>query len=302
MDENENQLTNEENIENPPKTSPDVKGSSCDTVTLNFFGRRVRISRKKWNRISLLVFCAAIIIVGVALAYFTSHDTVTNRVHSEDDINILLLEPAWDGLDVTTYTKTSTLGIDMAAEMQPDITIPKDPQVYNSSETAVYVRMKIVLYDASGSEITDADRISALLSSIYYDNGGALTTGVQLIPTDYISDDGSIIETDENTTASAQTYTDYNDTMQTSYSYGYDYNGGWFYYTTVLNQGERTTHLFDYIDVPVLTSEYKYFEDGFSIEIVAQAIDASAIDTSDGTSWSDILADVVAEFTRKHGE
>lgn len=302
MDENENKLTNEENIENPPENVADVKGSFGDTVTLNFFGRRVRISRKNWNRISLLVFCAAIIIVGVALAYFTSHDTVTNRVHSEDDINILLLEPAWDGLDVTTYTKTSTLGIDLAAEMQPDITIPKDPQVYNSSETAVYVRMKIVLYDADGDEITDVDTISALLSSLYYYDTGNSNAPVQLIPTDYISDSGSIIETDENTTTGTSTYTDYNDTMQENNSYDYDYNDGWFYYTKVLAQGERTSHLFDYIDVPVLKTEYKYFEDGFSIEIEAQAIDASAIDTSSGTSWSDILADVVAEFTRKHGE
>ena len=303
MDENENQLTNEENIENPPENVTDIEGRSDDVICLNFFGRKREVSRKKWNRTCLLIFAIALVIVGGALAYFTGYDEVTNVLHSEDDIYIRLLEPTWDGKDIGSTTTASTLGIDMALEMQPDTDIPKDPQVYNSSETSIYVRMKIVLYDASGNEITDVDRITALLSSIYYDNGGALTTGVQLIPTDYISEtDGSIVETDENTAVGTETYTGYNDTMQTSNTYGFDYNGGWFYYMKVLAQGERTSHLFDYIAVPVLKTKYQYFEEGFSIEIVAQAIDAGAIEVKDGEAWSDYLSDIVAEFTRKYRE
>ncbi len=275
---------------------------SCDVITLRF-GRKKEIRRKKWNRTCLLVFCGALIIIGAALAYFVSSDRVTNVIHSEDDIYIRLLEPTWDGVDVTDTgaSTATTLGINMAAEMQPDIDIPKDPQVYNSSETAVYVRMQITLYNGD-EKITDVDTIKALLGSLYYYDTGNNNTPVQLIPTDYISSgDGSIIETDDNTTAGTETYTTYNKTMRENNSYGFYYSGGWFYYMTVLNKGDRTTHLFDYIDVPVLKTEYQYFENGFSIEIVAQAIDATAIDTTD-SEWDDYFSDIAAEFKRKYSE
>lgn len=248
------------------------------SIKTNVFIQKLGISRKNWNRACLLVFCIAIIIVGVVLAYLTSHDEVTNKAHSEDNTNIRLLEPAWD-----------ETGLKMAEKMQPGVEIPKDPQVLNASENSVYVRMSIVLYDSEGNKITDSDRLYYLLSSIYlYEED---EKSIQLFPKGSLSVDGTI----------SGSYVSNNT--------NFVYKDGWFYYIDKLSASDTTPSLFDYILIPILKTEYAYFDDGFSIEVEAQAINAESVEvresgiTEEGNLKDEsVLTAVVDTFADKYSD
>jgi hypothetical protein len=76
-------------------------------------------------------------------------------------------------------------------------------------------------------------------------------------------------------------------------SFYYNEDDGWFYYGTydednkkinytVLKKGEVSPTLFDYIQIPILKSDYNgLFDSGFEIKIEAQAVSASEEDVED---------------------
>lgn len=190
------------------------------------------------------IFIFILIVGGVTLAWLTQHDEVKNEV-TANDVEIKLLEPQW-------YES----GKAAAEKLEPGMTIPKDPQVFNSSESDVYVRMKIVIKDKDDNEIT-GERYQRILDAIY------LNSGSQLIKT-----------------SGGNTVSNHTDFV---------YQDGWFYYAklsdsseikyTILNSGEVTPTLFDCLKFPVLKSEYlNYFDSGFSIDVEAQAIPAASSD------------------------
>lgn len=199
-----------------------------------------RITKRKNNAYILFasIFIFILIVGGVTLAWLTQHDEVKNTA-TANDVEIKLLEPEW-------YKS----GITAAEKLEPGMTIPKDPQVFNSSESSVYVRMKLVVKDKEDNEIT-GERYQKIIDAIY------LNSGSKLLGTS----DGNTVSNNSD----------------------FVYQDGWFYYAkvdnsssvtyTVLNSGEVTSTLFDYLKIPVLKSEYlNYFDSNFSVDVEAQAI------------------------------
>jgi hypothetical protein len=152
--------------------------------------------------------------------------------------------------------------------MQPGQTIEKDPQVHNSSEQAVYVRMKLVLNygeddseelaDAMKEENTAESKLLYLLDYIYMGTKKTLLVSKNA--------DG--------------TYSSNNESF-------YLDEDGWFYYISsldtdgkpvygTLEAGTTTSTLFDTVAIPIRKSDYNVlFQDGFQLEVVAQAIAVS---------------------------
>lgn len=210
--------------------------------------------RRLWNRIKenkksirlliIMVFAVSLLISGVSLAYFTSQDKVVNR-HRAASLGVQLFEPNWNNT-----------GSAMAETMEPGMLIPKDPYLYNYSDTKVYVRMRLELADSEGSTISESDeRYLAIIDAIYYDKAATtvlLENGVSQNPDFY-------------------------------------YYNGWFYYAaketgcTILYPGQRTSKLFNILKIPVLKSDYiGIFDTDFTINVIGQCISTEKID--DGTT------------------
>jgi hypothetical protein len=202
---------------------------------------------KKFNRIqkiSLIVLLLVLLcrIGGLSYAWFTSNDSVTNVFGLHDYyIDIVLSEPNWD-----------SVGRSQAATMQPGMDIFKDPRVTNITSDDCFVRVKIIVADSSGNELSDGDQKTAILKSIKFctdDNG----TGT-------VADD---------------TFNPY-PTLNTNFTP----KDGWYYYTasedngkcTVLTPGATTPPLFTDVKIPEKKAEYKYFKDGFVITVVAEGV------------------------------
>jgi predicted ribosomally synthesized peptide with SipW-like signal peptide len=201
------------------------------------------------------IFAIGLLVAGATLAYFTSTDEVTNRTEARD-VSINLYEPKW-------YTEGSKL----AAQQVPGEEIPKDPQVINTSEQPVYVRMKITLKGSDGKEITDNNLAAKIKNAIYvgnvtlWDNDGACAN--------------------EN----------------------FLYSGGWFYYVDSVSQNvktlspnEKTPALFSKLVIPVKKSDYNgVFDTDYTIDVEAQAVAKSAVsDTS--------IEKISAVFDGKYGD
>lgn len=130
-------------------------------------------------------------------------------------------------------------GIYQAMAMQPGMDIFKDPRVVNISEDKCIVRMKIEIQD-NGNNIISGERYDAILNALGTYNGSEVIEGI-------------------NTS-----FTEKN---------------GWYYYTggseycIELNSGDTTEPLFTDVLIPILKSEYiGYFDSGFKINVIAEAI------------------------------
>lgn len=207
--------------------------------------RRTKGNKTKLYLLCVLVLAAALLITGLTFAYFTGRDTVTNKQQSKS-VEIQLMEIRWE-----------ESGRADAAKLEPGMVIEKDPCVYNSGEADVYVRMRLVIKDASGAEILpdgeNGDRYRAILGALYCKSGDVLT-GENLL------------------SVSGDTYVSQNE--------AFVYEDGWFYYKTesgytVLKPDTAAPTLFDSMKIPVLKTEYNgIFDTEFTVEVAAQAISA----------------------------
>lgn len=222
---------------------------------------KIRLNRRQRVVASTVVLLVASITV-MTLAFFSSTDTVTNKVTSREPPKILLSEPQW-------YEK----GKSLAENYVPDITIPKDPYVTNLSEYDVYVRMKLDIFDAGGNAITNPDRFNAILKSIHLNADGS---GDALLN---FNDDGTILSSNND-------------------KFFYNSDDGYFYYGTKDTNGKvtlialastkKTPKLFESVVVPnnkdvvtvtgddnTTTQEFAYnlyFSTQFSIKVSAEAV------------------------------
>lgn len=208
---------------------------------------KMKLNKKSVAALSVFVFAVGLLICGLSIAFFSDRDVVTNK-HEAKEITIKLLEPEWKAAGETK-----------AAKLEPGMVIEKDPYVYNDSEYAVYVRMKIVLkakndnaeyVELDKSKASDAAIYEAIMSAIYC--GAGDENDVRLIGDNGASQSKNfVLEAD-----------------------------GWFYYKNdkgyiAVESGEGTTKLFDNLKIPVLKSEYNHlFDSEFQIEIIAQAVSA----------------------------
>ena len=110
-------------------------------------------SKKAFSLTLLSLALIAVIVIGGSAAYFTDQDEVTN-VFTMGKIDIGLEEPGWN--------ETDGLG------MFPGSVKTKDPTV-TAVEGQSYMRIRMELTDANGSPITDANRISLILATLFYD-------------------------------------------------------------------------------------------------------------------------------------
>jgi hypothetical protein len=195
----------------------------------------------------------------MTLAYFSSTDSVTNQLYSKTyaDPSIELLEPLWDDK-----------GKELAQHSVPDMTIPKDPYVKNTSNSDLYVRLKIEVLDGDGNP-TDVNRTKAILDSIYYlDSDGKYQ---QLLTTTITKDN----------TLEVTSYDGNNFFYYDGYYY-YGTTDGTTYSLTTLAARTSTPTLFDAVITPAeekitVDDEEKYvydeyFSTPFSIKVSAQSV------------------------------
>ncbi len=218
-----------------------------------------------------LFLATGLLVAGPTLAFFTSQDEVTNRVQAYAP-EIELIELNW-----------VTSGQADAKSAVPGDEIAKDPAVYNTSDAAVYVRMKIQVMDENGDDITTTERGKAILNALYVEYTDSTTT-----PLFYTVD----YDTDPSTLASNNQYFYYYDEDTATSTYD-----GWFYYVTgtasytapttnttlaVLDPGETTATLLEKLVIPVFKSEYVgTFDEYYDIVVTAQAIADETLDVND---------------------
>lgn len=194
----------------------------------------------KIQKISLAVVAAVLLcrLAGVTTAWFVGESSVLNHFGSHEYyVEIALLEPDW----------TST-GQFQAAAMQPGMDIYKNPFAVNLAEDECIVRMKIEISVGGTVLVEGSEAYDAIMSSIVYYNGSDILS---------YDDIGS--------------YESYNTTE-------FEYYDGWYYYTgggencVQLAQGDRTAELFTDVVIPYTTALYQYFEKGFTINVIAEAM------------------------------
>ncbi len=229
-----------------------------------------------YRNVCLVVLAIAILVVAVTLAFFTSTDTVTNRLRG-DNIAIELVEPRW-------VASGSTL----ARTLEPGMTIEKDPQVKNICTSDVCIRLKITIYDESGNEIT-----------LETDDGNVADSRLQhILAAIYIAVD----DADDIPLYSPEASADKDAYAYTSLGGNYYYYNGWFYYVeasetfelAILSAGSTAPALFSYIKVPIYNATVVddetvsesdawyiydgYFDTPFTIVVTAQAVRASTLE------------------------
>lgn len=248
-------------------------------------------NKKKFTLICGSVFTVGILVVVLAIAFFTDSDEVTNKLKGSD-VDIKLYEPSWN-----------EEGMDKAAYAEPGMIIEKDPYVYNNSDESVYVRFCVQIKYAinKSTSLTTLNPTTAtyrkyyagIVSNIYWKS----KTG-----------DAKMLLTDANGKSLRDAYaasSKFNlktgvQSTNPNFIYKGDGTYGYFYYANdedciSVASGEQTEKLFDYIKIPELKDEYnKTFDTKFQIVVTAQAIPVAYPDSSS-------LDDVRAAFKTKFG-
>ena len=112
------------------------------------------------------VMLVAAMSIGGMLAYFTDTDTKTNTF-TLGNVEIELTEPSW--------TEDSYIA-------NPGVDVAKDPIITNVGENAAYVRMKVVVSDASAWIAGLEDKypadpvIDMIFGGTFGDNGNDVNT------------------------------------------------------------------------------------------------------------------------------
>ena len=117
----------------------------------------MEIRNKKKVGILSIAALAGITIIGSSVAYFTSTDTKDN-LFTVGSVRTILHEDRWDDLADTDHN-----GIpDMAEDIIPNKTIPKDPTIENTGKNPAWVylevRVPIVNIITAGGQRTDDHR------------------------------------------------------------------------------------------------------------------------------------------------
>lgn len=76
-------------------------------------------------KVAVVVALIALVAAGVTFAFFTDTESLTNKAHIMEDLDITLVEPSWD--ETQTYT------------FVPNETRDKDPQIANDSEVDAWL-------------------------------------------------------------------------------------------------------------------------------------------------------------------
>lgn len=207
--------------------------------------KKFKFSLKSQIMLSLCMLIAGLLLCVGSLAYFTSHDEVTNTVNAKMP-SIALYEPKWD-----------SEGAKMAQKAVPGMEIPKDPYIYNNSEAEVYVRMKVeITVDGTTLNATDA-LYQKIISYIYYNYNFDEETGNLF----YDTESGKYNNPD---------------------FYYYD---GYFYYASgdtckALESHKATSKLFECIKLPVKKTDFNngIFDKKFTIKVIAEGVSTAVVD------------------------
>ena len=98
----------------------------------------MEIRNKKKVGILSIAALAGITIIGSSVAYFTSTDTKDN-LFTVGSVRTILHEDRWDDLADTDHN-----GIpDMAEDIIPNKTIPKDPTIENTGKNPAWVYLEV---------------------------------------------------------------------------------------------------------------------------------------------------------------
>lgn len=114
------------------------------------------VSKKRIALICTSLALSAVVAVGGTLAYLTASATKTNTFTVGSDLTGILAEPNWDGGD-PACTEPS-LGQNIAKHVVPNLKIPKDPTVINTSDNQdAWVAIKLnCTYNGSSTNAYNA--------------------------------------------------------------------------------------------------------------------------------------------------
>ncbi|HEX3037776.1 MAG TPA: SipW-dependent-type signal peptide-containing protein [Oscillospiraceae bacterium] len=104
---------------------------------------------------------ASAVAIGGTLAYMTAHTVEKdNSFQAVGKLTGQIQEITWDGIDFggiqVTPATDPTLGQNIAKAMTPGMNIPKDPKLKNTSDSTVYMAMKVT-YDADAAKAFNKD-------------------------------------------------------------------------------------------------------------------------------------------------
>lgn len=243
-------------------------------------------NRRRLTLVSLLMLAYVGAMCGI-FSYFHSEDVVANQL-SAPLISLALYEPRWDNA-----------GIYMADASEPGMQIPKNPYGYNDGETAMYMRIKMVVA-LNAPNLTDkalsdeqiaageigqpeaAERLSAVIGALRLDRG-----------TENTADDTAFIAIDEDFSVTGCNNPDFI-VDKTNYGSGEDDDKClvyYFYYTAgsedgalkLVAPGGATAELFQYLQLPVYKKDYLgIFDQQYSITLTAEGIPAAEFDNISG--------------------
>ena len=119
------------------------------------------IKKRRQRRLLLIAAAVSGALLGTmaasTAAWLSTKDAITNVLNGSS-MNAALEEPIW----ITT-------GMDKAQAYLPGAEIEKDPQVLNTGNADIYVRMKVKIVDKDGNEVDYATvRAENVLKSLYY--------------------------------------------------------------------------------------------------------------------------------------
>lgn len=237
-----------------------------------FFGRT---RRQRFTAIATLVVANILVAAGV-FAYFNSSDMVTNRM-TADHPSIVLLEPTWD-----------SEGQYMAKKSEPGMNIPKDPCAMNDGDISEYCRIKMTV-SFSGTNtrqdegINGQKRLYNIIHAICMSQTQTdrfIEVNADLSVKDNFSKSFMMLKeensekddhsTDTNSSGDVRSVTYY------FYYMGTDAEGYRRNVMKVLNPGERTEKLFEYVNLPIYKQDYLgVFDLGYNITLQAESVPAA---------------------------
>lgn len=260
---------------------PEIERGDTMRFVKGFFKKR---KRQKITILSSLLIVYSVAAAGI-FSYFHGSDRVTNKLSAESG-TLILLENEWD-----------SKGKKMAKFSEPGMIIPKDPRALNTTNTDLYIRLKMTIsfanYSGNLTSGTDTDDGELGIPSNERRNKG-------VIGALRIDDERFIPNTEEELINWVCNNTDYV-FVDEGQNLGSDELVFYFYYTAgeknngedvmhLVKNGESTSKLFTALEIPVYKHDYLgIFDQIYSIDIKAEAV--PAVNYKTAPRVDDIIAD-----------
>lgn len=254
---------------------------------------------KYWQRLTILfaVFIVVVVLYTDIFSFFSSKDTVSNRMTGKSGA-VKLLEPEWD-----------SKGQYKAMAAEPSMQIEKNPYAYNNGQVNIYVRLVMTVelgdFDVTGktdayisryntdSVERDRRRLFSIAKAIQFVNGDTVSPFLTLHVEDSVKNWTITSCANKSFSFDAENKSDTDDKLVFYFYYTAGDKDGTGDLMRILKPNESTAELFQRVDVPIFKEDYfGVFDQPYSITIKAEGIPAGAYE--DGLT----VEDAASEFEK----